>query len=135
MNLVRQIAALLALAIASSGSLPLVVHHVYCHSHASESVSALGSAQTKCNCAHGCSTAIGESSDTATDSKDSRQADVSAAPEECSICFQLSQATCAASPTTVACCFQFRGKAVLPEHEFDLTTVESNYPPRGPPAV
>ncbi len=171
MNFLRQIVAVLALAVASSGSLPLVVHHLHCHhtdvghGHSpgeqdsqSDSSPVQGSAiqgetasksvpqHATCSCAHGCvpvgiSLSDGELSDGELgdgelgDRETVVSATLSDTHEDCSVCFQLSQVTSIAEHVATVTSAQLAEIVVLHTIDFDLATVDCNYPPRGPPAV
>lgn len=142
MHFLRQIVTVLALAVASSGSLPLVVHHLQCHqSHLPSGVADCADARgtvarpfaklASCSCAHG-SISVAEP---ASSGHDSELASASAADEDCSVCFQLSQVTSVAEYFGADSCVRLAGMLVLPELNVDLATVAGNNPPRGPPAV
>jgi len=153
MNLLRQILAVLALAVAGSGSLPLVVHHFHCHhsdalqgighfadAHASESGSSdehdEAAAQSvsqlaSCSCAH----VYVPEAKPLVGSETASQATASAAREDCSVCFQLSQVTSVAEHVATVTSMQLAEVVVLHELNFDLAPVDCNNPPRGPPAV
>ncbi len=137
MYVIRQIAVLLALAIASSGSLPLVVHNLQCHHSLVASSSSAGqsgnTAVASCRCAHSCSSL--KSADVESSELALQDPAFSDGHEDCSICFQLSQATFATVTTSLVSALPLCFEAECTYQNLDLPTVESSYPPRGPPAV
>ncbi len=137
MYVIRKIAILLALAIAGSGSLPLVVHDLYCHHDLVVTSNSTGqSSETSvasCGCVHSC---LSPKSSEADSHKHALQDPVaSAGHEDCLVCFQLSQAIFATVTTSLVSAFPLCVNADDDYQNLDLPTVESSYPPRGPPAV
>ena len=117
----RQIMALMALAFAGAGNLPLVVHHLTCHHPHSEVVA---SEQT-CSCSHHClrfpstqSLAVVQESHA----------------DDCMICFQLSQVSQAITETSLERSCLLAHTVVVPSNP-EFTALDSPHPPRGPPAV
>lgn len=141
MNLVRQITTLLVLAIAGSGSVPLALHHLCCHSDSAGSLAAGFSGADEspsfaCSCSHGCGSGIEKNAPSDSDQSEGPLATVEPdAGHECSICFQLSQSSCAFAANPSVSCYALQGTAVSLELSFDLAAVDCCYPPRGPPAA
>ena len=135
MSLMRYFLVLLTLAVASGGSLPLILHQLTCHSE----VEVHGSAQeapsesAASQCGHLCSHSSSSRSNSESDQRNG--GNCSSTHDDCSICYQLSQlsVTFSLAELTESELVCFGSPSYV--DSLDLSAVDCPYPSRGPPAT
>lgn len=127
----RRIIVLIALALASVGNLPLVVHHLTCH-HSHLPATSSSELAPACSCSHQCHAAPNGHSN----SDDQPILVVQEThTDDCAVCFQLSQLPQPTTETTLSRSCPLVSHLVVPTASLQLPAVKCPHSPRGPPAV